>query len=258
MNPHRTAAAFVALASLLTAGAARAQYVGTDMATRPHVAPESPQHFALEARFGAFTPAVDTEPSLNGKTPYADIFGTSPQLLAGAELDWEALRIPHFGTFGPGLGGGYMRTSANAKFTEPHNGQTVSGEQTSLEIIPFYGVAVLRIDTFWRDYGVPLVPWVKLGVGVAFWRASNTLGTSSFNSTSGEGHSIGTHFALGLGLNLNAFDESAAKEFDNTMGVNGTYLFAEWTREDLAGLGFQNDPMRVGGNEWTFGLALEF
>jgi hypothetical protein len=42
------------------------------------------------------------------------------------------------------------------------------------------------------------------------------------------------------------------------MGVNGTYLFAEWTREDYDGLGLQSDPLRVGGTNWTFGLAFEF
>jgi hypothetical protein len=170
------------------------------------------------------------------------------------------LRIPHLGTLGPGLGMAYSKSSGKAQFTQQHNGQTTSGEDTSLEIIPFYGIAVLRVDVLWREYGVPLVPWAKAGLGFAFWRASNTLGTSSFTdpttgqSTSGEGHSLGTHFALGLGLNLNWLDPYAAKGFDTSMGVNNTYLFAEWTREDLGG----NNAMRVGGTEWTFGLALEF
>jgi hypothetical protein len=149
-------------------------------------------------------------------------------------------------------------TKAKAKFETPHDGQTTSGEDTSLEVFPFYGVAVLRVDVLWRDYHVPLVPWVKVGLGCALWRASNTLGTSSYNSISGEGHSIGTHLALGLALNLSFFDPDTAREFDNSLGVNGTYLFAEYTREDLTGLGTQSDPMRVGGNEWTFGLAMEF
>jgi hypothetical protein len=252
-----------AAACLLAAGLARAQVVGVDAYAPEHRSFESPQHFALEARFVAFTPSIDNDPALAGATPYADFFGSSPKLLGGGEIDWQALRIPHLGTIGPGLGAAYMRATGKGKPTGPHNGET-PGEETSLEIVPFYGVAVLRVDVFWRDYGVPLVPWAKVGLGFALWHASNTLGTSSFSdpatgkTLSGQGHSLGTHFALGIGLNLNVFDPYAAKGFDNDMGVNSTYLFAEWTREDLTGLGLQDSVMRVGGTEWTFGVALEF
>jgi hypothetical protein len=234
---------------------------------------ESPQNFAFELRFSPFTPDVDSDPQLvdtNGAhaTPYQDAFGTSPRLLVSAEFDWQTLRIPHLGTVGPGLGVGYTKASGSARFaplragvtlppgTPPHNGD--SGETTSLEIFPFYAVAVLRADVLWREIGIPFVPYAKLGVGYSLWRASNTLGTSSTDGVSGKGHSMGLHAALGLGLNLNFFDEYAAKNFDNSMGVNGTYLFAEYTRSDLTGLGLQSDPLRVGGSYWTFGLAFEF
>jgi hypothetical protein len=130
--------------------------------------------------------------------------------------------------------------------------ETVSGESTQLEVFPFYAVAVARADVLWRDVHIPLVPYLKAGVGYTLWRASTTLGTT------GKGGSLGTHFALGVGLNLNMFDEYAAKNFDNAMGVNGTYLFAEWTRADLSGLGIQQDVLRVGATTWTFGLAFEF
>jgi hypothetical protein len=151
-----------------------------------------------------------------------------------------------------------MKASAPAKWQTPMAGQTLSGETTSLEIAPFFAVAALRIDALWRDSGIPLIPYVKAGVGLAFWRASNTGGTSTFQGEQGVGHSLGTHIAAGLYLNLNFLDPDAAREFDNAVGVNGTSLFAEWTREDLQGLGTQSDPLRVGGNAWTFGLAIEF
>jgi hypothetical protein len=127
-----------------------------------------------------------------------------------------------------------------------------------LWIIPMAAMAVLRVDVLWRDVGIPLVPYAKLGLAYALWRASNTLGTSSFEGVSGEGHSWGTHIAVGLSLNLNPFDVYAAQNFDDAMGVNGTYVFGEWTREDYNGLGFQSDPLRVGGTNWMLGLAFEF
>jgi hypothetical protein len=245
------------LAAILISVEARAQEKDDVLGER-HRSVESPQHFAIELRFAPFTPDIDSDPALKGRTPFGDLFGSKARLLIGAELDWQALRIPHLGTVGPGLSAGYTTMSANAPFATPHNGTTISGEQTSLDIFPFYAIAVLRADVLWHDLGIPLVPYAKAGVGYALWRASNTLGTSISQGVAGKGHSLGTHLALGLGLNLNAFDRYAARNFDNAMGVNNTYLFAELTREDLTGLGLQKDPLRVGGMNWTFGLAFEF
>jgi hypothetical protein len=217
---------------------------------------ESPQHFAFELRFSPFTPDIDSDPALHGQTPYALAFGTPSRLLIAAELDWQAARIPHVGTIGPALGIGYAWAERPAFLAPPLMG--FSGETTTLQIFPMYAVGVLRADVLWREVGIPLVPYAKLGLGMAFWRASNTLGTSHYQGASGLGHSLGTQLALGLGLSLNVFDEYAARSFDESMGVNGTYLFAEWSRSDLNGLWFQQDPLRVGGTYWTFGLAFEF
>jgi len=264
----RRANVFVALvaAPLFVASAARAQQaIDSGLASR-HREYTSPQNFAAELRFSAFTPAIDSDPSLGGKTPFATVFGSGPRLLVSGEFDWQALRIPHFGTLGPGVGVGFTEASGNAMFASPHgpNMTMTSGETTSLDIYPFDALAVLRIDVLWHDLGIPIVPYLKAGFGVALWRATNTLGTSVYvdpksgQSTSGEGHSIGTHVALGIAFNLNVIDPSAAKDWDEQSGVNSTYLFAEWTREDLDGLGLQSDPLRVGGTGWTFGLAFEF
>ncbi|MBV9948126.1 MAG: hypothetical protein JOZ69_14825 [Myxococcales bacterium] len=219
---------------------------------------ESPQHFAFELRVSPFKPDIDSDPKLGGKTPYGDIFGNSPQVLVAGEFDWQVARIPHVGTIGPGFGFGYTTMSGNAPFTMMHNGGTMSGETTGLQIFPFYLVGVLRADVLWREAHVPLVPYAKLGLGLAFWRASNTLGTSNFNGVEGLGHSWGSEVALGISLNLNVFDEYAARNLDESMGVNNTYLFAEWTRMDLSGLFFQHDPLRAGGTFATFGLSFEF
>jgi hypothetical protein len=246
-------------AALLASASAHAQEDRLDPLTGRHSGVHSPQHFAAELRLSPYTPDVDSDPSLNGKTPYRQLFGTAPGLFIGAELDWQALRIPHFGSLGPGVSVGYMKRSDPAPFSNPPAGtSSQSGEDTSLEIFPFAAMAVLRVDVLWRDAGIPIVPYAKLGIGYALWRASNTLGTSSFGGVSGKGASLGTHVALGLSLNLNVFDAYAAQNFDDSMGVNGSYIFAELTREDLTGLGVQSDPLRVGGTNWTFGLAFEF
>jgi hypothetical protein len=215
---------------------------------------ESPQHFALEFRFAPYTPAIDSDPALHGATPYKDIFGTMPRLLFAAEFDWQVVRIPHVGTLGPGLAIGYTSMGTKAPLS---NGTGLSGEDTSLDIYPMYAVAVFRADVFWKELHIPLVPYAKAGVGLAFWRASNTLGTSSYGGVVGKGHSFGTHLAIGAALSLNAFDQYTAKNFDNSMGVNNTSLFIEYMRSDLNGI-LQDSALRVGSDTWVAGLALEF
>jgi hypothetical protein len=228
---------------------------------RGHAYHPSPQNFAGELRVGLFNPAVDSDPAFANCTstiscsPYKTIFGTAPRVLISAELDWQALRIPDFGTIGPGVGVGYASISDPAPLA---SGLGPSGEDTTLQIIPFDLVAVVRADVLYRSLHVPLVPYVKAGLGYALWRTSNTLGTSHFNGVAGSGGSLGTHVAVGIALSLNPFDQYAARGFDDALGVNSTYVFGEWTREDLDGLGIQHHPLRVGGTSWTFGFTFEF
>ncbi len=258
--------AAVAASVLAAAPAAFAQDDRVDtLGTLHHRTYESPQHFAIELRLApAFYPDVDSDPSLGGCKPFMSVFGPGKTALLSGEFDWQALRIPHVGTLGPGVGIGYATFSGNAPLASATTSgciastSTSSGEQTSLNIYPFYGVAVFRVDGPWKDFGVPFIPYAKAGLGGALWQATNTLGTSNFNGQKGQGYSMGAQLAIGLAFNLNVLDPSAAREFDETMGVNSTSLFAEWTDASLQGLGFQSNPLRVGGTMWTFGLAWEF
>jgi hypothetical protein len=238
-------------------GDAHAQERQDPLGNATHHNFESPQNFALELRFLPYSPDIDSDPALHG-TPYKSTFRSFGRLMVGAEFDWQALRIPHLGSLGPGVAAGYTKMNANATFQQEHNGSTVSGETTSLEIIPMYAVAVLRADVFWREAHVPIVPYAKVGLGYALWRASNTLGTSSANGVNGTGGSLGTQLAVGIAFNLNPLDPYAARGFDTSMGVNNTYLFGELMRSDLSGLGVQKNALRVGESSWVVGLALEF
>jgi hypothetical protein len=257
-----SAAAVIAVAPALVGREANAQEARQELLVGKHRAYESPQNFALELRFMPYLPNVDSDPTLHGATPYNTAFGSAPRFMAAVEFDWQTVRIPHVGTLGPGVAIGYTNISDPAQFATPHNGMTISGETTTLEIVPMYAVAVLRADVLWREVGIPIVPYVKAGLGCALWRASNTLGTSHYAGPTGdivgEGSTLGTQLAVGVGLNLNVFDTYSATNFDDSVGVNGTYLFGELMRSDLTGLGIQKDPLRVGDSTWVLGLAFEF
>lgn len=215
---------------------------------------ESPQNFALELRFGPYRPNVDNE--FNGSAaPYQQIFGTKKRYLIGLELDWQALRIPMVGTFGPGIGWGYTTASGSALLTDGSGGR--AAQDTSLSVMPMYAVGVLRVDVLARQTPVPLVAYAKAGFGYALWWSSS--GGSTSHAADGRvarDASYGYQFALGGMFLLDSIDQDAAIEMDNATGINNSYFFMEWYYSNLNGFGSGNQ-MQVGTNTWMLGLAFE-
>jgi hypothetical protein len=210
----------------------------------------SPQDYAFEVRLGRYLPNVDDE--FSGATPFADTFGNSNRFLLGVELDWQAVRVPHFGSFGPGFGLGYTSASAGAPLAD---GTGRSQQETSLAVLPLYAVGVLRVDVLATDLKIPLVPYGKLGLGYALWWVDVGDDTAKVGSVSGKGASFGWQFALGGMLQLDFLDRQSSITLDTTVGVNHSYVFAEWYRSDLSGFG--SGTMQVGDNTWMAGLAFE-
>ncbi len=235
---------------LLAANEARALELGTPATAHPY---KSAQNFALELRFSPYRPQIDDEPALRATTPYKASFGTAPRLFISAELDWQTFRIPHIGTIGPGLGLGYVSVNRNVRTVSGRE----SGDESSLKIFPFWAVAVLRADVFYRELGFPLVPYAKFGVGVARWKASKSGTTSTTDNVSGRGTTWGTNLAVGVSFALDVLDSGASRNMDNSTGINSTYVFAEAYWLTLDGLG-QKNALHVGTNTWSMGLAFEF
>ncbi|GMV17511.1 MAG: hypothetical protein HS104_00215 [Polyangiaceae bacterium] len=212
---------------------------------------ESPQNAAFELRFGPYRPEVDSE--FGGAKPFDDTFGGDNRYLIGLEVDWQALRVPHFGSFGPGFGWGYTRSSADALLADGSGNR--SAQTTTLNVMPMYLVGVLRVDVLAKETFVPLVPYAKAGFGYALWWSSDGDGTAhGDDGTAGRGASYGIQWALGGMLLLDVIDQTSAVEMDSTTGVNNSYFFMEWYRSQL---GASGDQMNVGTNTWMLGLALE-
>jgi hypothetical protein len=247
------AALCIITASLAISAAARAQGVdefgayGIPREGRS----ESPQDAAFELRFGRYRPEVDSE--FSGKTPFADVFGPANRYELGAEVDWQLLRVPHFGTLGPGLGWGLTKFSAKAQFT---NGSGASEEDTRLWIMPMYLVGVARVDFLSRDLRVPFVPYAKLGLGLGMWWSSDGQKSASTKGVAGKGLSYGLTYALGAMFLLDVLDQEDAKSADGLMGINNSYIFAEWFRPQLDGFG-SSSTLDIGSSSWVLGIAME-
>ncbi|MEI9950079.1 MAG: MXAN_2562 family outer membrane beta-barrel protein [Pseudomonadota bacterium] len=214
---------------------------------------ESPQIGLVEARFGPYNPRVDN--SVPNGTPYKDTFGNSNRYMVGLEGDWQAIRIPHLGTFGPGLGWGYTRASGYARLTSDPN--TRSDEQTTLAIMPIYLVGVLRADVFPRELGIPLVPYAKLGFGTALWWSNDGGQTAHAGDIKGQGISFGPQYALGGMFLLDVLDQQTARDADVGLGINNSYIFCEWYGSELDAFG-STKRLNAGTNTWVLGLAIEF
>jgi hypothetical protein len=215
-------------------------------------AAESPQHAALELRFGRYVPQVDSEFGATA-TPFEDTFGGDSRYLIGLEVDWQALRIASVGTLGPGFGWGYTKASADAPIAATTER---SDQRTTLTVMPMYLVGVFRADVLARETPIPLVGYVKGGLGYALWWVSgpDRLARDD-DGVVGKGSSYGPQFALGGMLLLDFMDEESAIELDNATGMNNSYFFVEWYVSDLDCFG--GDCMQVGANTWMLGLALE-
>jgi hypothetical protein len=212
----------------------------------------SPQNTAFELRFGRYVPNVDE--NVPG-SPFREFFGTTNRYYIGVELDWQALRIPYLGSFGPGLGWGYTRMSGTNRLPpDTENPDADVSQSSALSIMPMYLVGVLRADVLMREFSVPIVPYAKLGFGYALWWVNDGIGIArSDGGRKGSDASFGPQWALGGMLLLDGIDRSSAMALDVEAGVNNSYLFGEWYNSELG----NDSHMEVGTSTWMVGFALE-
>lgn len=211
---------------------------------------ESKQEAAIELRFGRYLPEVDSQ--LNS-TPFDTMFGNKRRFMFGLEGDWQLIRIPHLGSLGPGVGWGLTKFAAKAPFA---SGLGISESDTRLWIMPMYVVGVLRADVLSRDFGIPLVPYAKLGFGYGLWWSSDGDKPAKADGVSGKGASYGLTYALGGMFLLDVLDPDDAATADGMTGINNSYVFGEWFRPQLDGFG-SSEVMDIGSSSWVVGVAVE-
>lgn len=257
-RPLLPAIAVASLILLLGAQRASAQPLFPDLDRERY---QSPQFFAIALRGGPYYPDVDDE--FSGplqERPHHRYFGGKKRLLFAADFEVQFLR--NMGTLAFGASIGYTKESA-ASFVDPSSamGETdvrSAADRTSLTIIPTSASLIYRFDIPSRRYGIPLVPYGKVGLDYAVWSISNSNGdVATVGSSRGRGGTSGWHVAAGLALQLDFFDPGAAREFDAETGVNHSYLIAEYGIYRLNGLS-GGDKLRLSDETWSVGLLFEF
>jgi hypothetical protein len=215
----------------------------------------SDRRWAFELRFGPYSPEIDSEFSGPAESrPYRKYFGTKRRLLTQVEVDYQLFR--GFGSAAVALQLGYVHASA-AALTE--TGNEPSADSTALTLWPASLSVVYRMDLAAERWRIPLVPYVKLGLGYTVWSISDPDGNVSRPATGGRGRggTPGWQVAGGLSFQLDILDPSASRTLDSEAGINHTYLFVEGARFDASGL-WRSKALHVGDTTWLIGLMLEF
>lgn len=214
--------------------------------------PESSRSSMLEVKLGSYLPLIDTEEGLTG-TPYASTFDGAMLML---EVQGEAQVYQGFGTASVGLSVGYAEKFARATQLLPGGGTAPAADSTGMRVIPIRLLGVYRFDVAAQRWGVPLVPYVKAGlVGIPYWMLKGG-DVEEFAGESGSGMRFGYQGTLGVSLQLDFLDRRFARDFDSGLGINHSYLFAEYTWANVDNFG--SSGLVLSHRGWFFGLALEY
>ena len=205
---------------------------------------ESERSAAIEFKLGGYQPSVDHEAGLFG-TPFKEFFGDRPMLLF--QLEGERMLWQQVGSFGVGASIGY--SELYAKSLVAATGER-SSESSGFKVMPLRALATYRFDYPALHMGIPLVPYVKGGLAYSVWWATKG------SDTQGQGGQWGYTAIGGLAFMLDFLEPRLAKDFDSDLGVNHSYLFAEYVYEDINNFG--RGGLDLSSRHFMFGLTLEF
>ncbi|MCI0573932.1 MAG: MXAN_2562 family outer membrane beta-barrel protein [Myxococcaceae bacterium] len=232
------------LACLLMATAASAQVmVVTGDST------QSPRTSMLELKLGSYLPMIDSEPGLTG-TPFASTFGAGGILLFELEYNWQFFQ--DFGSAALGFSAGYGEKFGDAKAV----GTGEVAGSTGMRVFPLRLLGVYRFDVLAMKFGVPLVPYGKLGLVGIPWSVVKGSSIETFDGQKGQGFRYGYQGVAGLALQLDFLAPRMARDFDSSLGVNHSYLFGEYTWANVDNFG--SPGLNFSGRYLMFGLGLEF
>ena len=214
---------------------------------------ESPRNFMLEVKLGPYIPLIDRSFPVD-KGPFKATFGGTPLILGEVELDFQVFQ--KFGSAAIGISGGY--TEKFGKSQDAMSGK-VSTASTGLRLVPIKLLAIYRFDYYAIHKRIPLVPYLKAGfVGMPWW-VTNGGEVEVAEGDRGAGVKFGAVGVFGLSVLLDVLDDRLSRDFDNSMGVNHSYLFAEFALQEVNNF----KPVTAGqldfsSQHFMFGLGFEF
>lgn len=261
----RTTVALAALALALWPEQATAQSLGPyweDELAQTEEADPFATKWHVGLRAGPYTPAIDAQVA---GSPYAEMFG-GDTVMPALDIDyvlWEGV-----GQLAVGGSIAFMGKSASA-FQQMDNPDTPERERgddkNRFRLIPLALTAAFRLTVLDRRFGVPLVPYVRGGLGYYLWWVEAPGGeVASVCRTGGttcdeklaRGGSLGVVASVGLAVRAERIDaEAAAVMRDGGMQHAGFYAELQGGWVDDFGIG---KKLSVGDVTWFAGVDFEF
>lgn len=124
-----------------------------------------------------------------------------------------------------------------------------NGESASLYAIPLAPYLGYRLDYFTNQF---LIPYGKLGLNYTYSYQDTTGGVSGKRVN--ERSYLGFEYALGLEICLNVIDPRSVRTLDSYSGINGVFLFAEYTKSNQ----IVSDWADLSHEEVQLGMRFEF
>lgn len=226
--------------ALLVPGVARAQDLG----------PKPSRSGFFEIGLGPYRPSVDQE--FGGSGPYAKVFGNQQDLLF--HLRYERAIYQGIGQADVGLSAGFAQAVGKALFADG----TKSPDTTVFNWIPLTLTLAYKLDYGAIHWNVPFVPFVRVGLVYQLWWILNGTGAIAKDAQGhvAEGGRPGFLYGGGLMFLLDYLDPELSRDFQNSAGVDNTYLFFEWDRRQVDGFG--SPGFNLSDSTWSAGIAFEF
>ena len=272
LRPWLVAAASAALALAIAPGRAHAQASpywddrtspseNTSLADEPLVA-----NWHVGIRVGPYIPQIDAQLGVT-PGPYKAMFGSKAAWTPMLDVDRVIWR--GFGQVLIGATAGYMGKSAHAWATclpdedpydcDPTNPKRMRspGDTTSFHLIPFAVDGSYRLTTLDDDYGVPIVPYARVGLSYYVWWINDPSGSiASVGSNKALGASLGIQGTIGIAVRAERVDANAARSMRES-GIEHAGFFGELQAAWVDGFG-SSKKLAVGDNTWFAGIDFDF
>ena len=218
---------------------------------------ESPRTMFIEVKLSPYTPLIDGASVFSdlpaNERPYAYLFDNTPMLMGEFEVEYQLFQ--KFGTLSAGVSLGYAEKFG--KSIDSATGQRI-GQSTGLMLVPIKALLVYRFDWLKQKTRIPLVPYAKGAFVTMPWWITNGSEEERLGQFKGNGVRFGLAGVLGLAVELDFLDQRLARDFDSSVGVNHTYLFAEGTFQGMNFFPSVGPPLDFSSMHFMFGLGLEF
>ena len=221
-----------------------------------------PAKWHVSIGVGPYMPSIDAQSTTRnsaGQGPYQAMFGgytVMPMLTVDRYL-WRG-----FGDLGVGISLGYMGKSANAYVipsdpSDPDRPRS-PGDTTAFRMIPLQVTALYRFSVLDDDYGIPIVPYVRAGLGYYTWW-STIDGNLSTDSWSPARRSVPARGSSARSASRSAPSESTPRPLDRCETA-GSRTPGSTPRSTPAGStgSVTTTKLDVGDTTWFAGIELEF